>query len=165
MSETEAEDLDATSAKHLAQMANSRLTEAEATMEALQERVEDLEQDLRQTENDLARIRQELADKGGPRWRIGKYLQTLQNDANANPDSDRSKLTVKDGMTAINHRVSRTTVYDDFDRVESLVEDGTLPATISHVEDDAEPERLTLADLGELPRAFGGVRLHQEEGV
>lgn len=168
MGSSDSDPQSATAALRLAQNANERLSTLEQTVQAHADTIEDLEQTVAQQRRDLARLRQLLEEDGGPRWRIGKYLKTLHNAATTNTSGDGGTLTVGEAWTGINKRVSRTTVYDDFDRVDGLLEEGVLPAGLSVVEEPRSSDRKTrlrVEDVSALPRSFGGVRITGMEEV
>lgn len=155
-------------ALQLARTAQQTIADLEDRVDDLEDVVETQRQTIRSLDNEVSRLRQEFADTGGPRWRIGRFLSTLRRQAEADKH-DAAALEVSDAHAAVNARVSETQIRKDFRKVEGLVEDGKLPPTVEHVQEDRHADqntRLRLTGLDQpLPREFGGVEVVPEEGV
>lgn len=161
----------ASSAETMAQRALKRVRELEAELGAAHERIDDVE-----AENDRLRAElEEIDERTGLmeavsdassmqiETRAAVCIQTLVNEASAvgGEDLPTAAMDWNEGRSALGGSISRTSVYDTFDKAQELVDSrlGEEQDVVKYIsEDRSSPRNSRLVvnlDAGDVPGKLG----------
>lgn len=149
-----------------------RVEDAETKNQHLREEISRLDEENRELRAHIQELEQatslvekaKQAELSSPEERAVACIQNLKNKADRR-NADRVSINAEEGLSAVNHSIDRTSIYDVFRKAESLLGRPDVLWYQSESRSSEKDSRLILDRSSEdLPESVAGHKLSEDRG-